>query len=105
MSVSSRIASPVHEHLNSLLQSTLSPTAPNTTGYSQAKHAWIILAFLLAWAVQQVVWVYADSSHEACYGVFDAKRVHSLLTAIVASMVVVAVVFGEGNVADVVLLT
>ncbi|CAM9466472.1 unnamed protein product [Ectocarpus fasciculatus] len=59
----------------------------------EAKHAWILLAFLLAWAVEQVAWVSTDSQHEACYEVFDAKGLSSATSAVLASLVVVALAF------------
>lgn len=62
---------------------------------SQAKHAWILLAFLLAWAIEQVAWVSTDSQHEACYEIFDAKGLSSATSAVLASLVVVALAFGE----------
>ncbi|CAB1106741.1 unnamed protein product [Ectocarpus sp. CCAP 1310/34] len=59
----------------------------------EAKHAWILLAFLLAWVVEQVAWVSADSQHEACYEVFDAEGLNNAISAVVASLVVVALAF------------
>lgn len=63
---------------------------------SQAKHAWILLAFLLAWAAEQVLWV-STGGREACYEVFDAKGAGSVVPAVVAALVVVALLFGEGG--------
>ncbi|CAM9369992.1 unnamed protein product [Ectocarpus sp. 12 AP-2014] len=59
----------------------------------EAKHAWILLAFLLAWVVEQVAWVSADSQHEACYEVFDAEGLDNAISAVVASLIVVALAF------------
>ena len=62
----------------------------------QAKHAWILLAFLLAWAAEQVAWVSTGGDErEACYGVFDAKGPRSVASAVVAALVVVGLLFGE----------
>lgn len=63
----------------------------------QAKHAWILLAFLLAWAAEQVLWVSTGGDErEACYEVFDAKGLRSATSAVVAALVVVALILGEG---------
>ncbi|CAM9982455.1 unnamed protein product, partial [Ectocarpus sp. 13 AM-2016] len=59
----------------------------------EAKHVWILLAFLLAWVVEQVAWVSADSEHKACYEVFDAEGLDNAISAVVASLVVVALAF------------
>ncbi|CAN0004325.1 unnamed protein product, partial [Scytosiphon promiscuus] len=59
----------------------------------KAKHAWILLVFLLLWTVQQAAWVSAGADHEACYDVFDAKGPSSILSAGVAALVVVALSF------------
>lgn len=42
--------------------------------------------------------MHSDASHKACFEEFDAKGVHSLATALVAAIVVVAVVFGERSI-------
>lgn len=62
----------------------------------QAKHAWVLLAFLLAWAAEQVLWVSTGGEgRETCYEVFDAKGLRSVASAVVAALVVVALMFGE----------
>eukprot|EP00752_Nemacystus_decipiens_P012238 g10847.t1 len=60
----------------------------------QAKHAWVLLVFLLAWAVEQVTWVSTGGDErEACYEVFDAEGLRSAASAVVAAVVVVALLF------------
>lgn len=67
---------------------------------SQAKHVWIMLGVLLAWAIEQVAWVHSRSSHRACYRAFDVRSPTSLLTAVVGAGVVAAVAFGESFLED-----
>lgn len=62
---------------------------------AQAKHSWILLVFLLAWAMEQVAWVHTGAEHLACYQAFDAREMGSLMSAVLAAAVVIALVFGE----------
>lgn len=60
------------------------------------KHLCVLLVFLLAWALEQVVWVSTGDDHEACYGgAFDAKGLSSAVSAVVVALVVVGLAFGE----------
>lgn len=72
---------------------SLSPSPPPSL--AQAKHSWILLVFLLAWAVEQVAWVHTGGDHLACYQAFDARGMGSLMSAVLAAAVVIALVFGE----------
>lgn len=62
----------------------------------QAKHVGLLLAVLLAWVLEQVLWVYTKDGHDACYeGVFDPRSWICLMTAAVTAIIVIIVTVGE----------
>lgn len=55
----------------------------------------MLLALLLAWTVEQVVWVSTGDDHEACYDAFDGKELSAAISAVVVALAVVGLALGE----------